>query len=646
MKKVSFRTGLHLNLNKVPYYIERILITGECYLERESDRALIVKTKDELKEELVKGNLSFNSNSFSAEDSTRVCENFNSLAEPERSVIHRRYAYVSKAKKLLGDLPTTVNLGLVIEKVSIELKDKAKPSTISVYRWWTYWKSSGYDINSLRNRKPGKTGTRKFNRTVIDEFDKVIDDIYLTPQCISITRVYKEFCTRMNKINDILLFELPFPSKATFHRMVKKLPPYDVMVARKGKKAANKHFRIAGAGPIVDNILERVEVDHTPLDIMIVNEETGEVDGRPWITMLIDYDSRLPLGFEIGFEPPSQLSVMRALRNAILPKTYIRERYSHIENDWLAFGIPMSIVCDNGLEFHSNLLKQMCMELDIELQYCPKHEPWYKGAVERFLGTLNRAVCHTLPGTTFSNITERGDYDSVKHAKVTLKEIVSLVHEWIIDIYSQSIHKTTLRTPSGLWSEGLNTVEPLLPESLDKLNFILTREATRVLSHKGIEINNLFYNSNDLWSLITRKQESYPVTVRYDAENVGYIWIYDERVGDYIKVPCTMPEYAEGLSLRNHNHIRKLLWDKGKSEQNEEKLLIAKDKFARRQEELSKNKSLRVRQKTAREQKLKISHEPHCSNGLAPSALDEVYDFEIVEGSEFKVDYMGGAPNE
>lgn len=43
-----------------------------------------------------------------------------------------------------------------------------------------------------------------------------------------------------------------------------------------------------------------------------------------------------------------------------------------------------------------------------------------KGAVERFLGTLNRAVCHRLSGTTFSNIQQRNEYDSASSAKTTL----------------------------------------------------------------------------------------------------------------------------------------------------------------------------------------------------------------------------------
>lgn len=125
------------------------------------------------------------------------------------------------------------------------------------------------------------------------------------------------------------------------------------------------------------HILERVEVDHIILDIMVFNENTKQVDGRPTLTALIDVYSRMILGIEIGFQPPSQLSVMRALKNAILPKNIKREEKLD-KHDWPAYGIPITFVCDNGMEFHAKDLRRMCAELNIELIFCPKQQPHYK----------------------------------------------------------------------------------------------------------------------------------------------------------------------------------------------------------------------------------------------------------------------------
>jgi putative transposase len=309
----------------------------------------------------------------------------------------------------------------------------------------------------------------------------------------------------------------------------------------------------------------------------------------------------MPLGFEIGFEPPSELSVMRALRNSILSKAYVKERYADIENYWPAYGIPNTLVCDNGLEFHSHQLRRMCAELNIELQFCPKKQPQYKGAVERFLGTLNRAVCHSLPGTTFSNIRQRGEYNASNSAKISLNALKNLIHQWIVDIYCQRNHRITNRTPFALWNEGLKMIEPILPESLAQLDLILTREIKRKLSHQGVQLFGLFYNSSELSILRTRSLSTYEVDVRYDPENMASVKVYDELNGDYIQVDCIELEYASGLTLRQHRQIFKDAKQRGQLEQDDNVLLESKARFHKKIEDLSRNKLLRERKKAARD---------------------------------------------
>ncbi|MFL9592222.1 hypothetical protein ACKC5O_09535, partial [Aeromonas schubertii] len=61
MKLASFHTGLRLTLNSTRYRIDRILVSGECYLERLSDGGVLVKTKPELAALLAAGELSIES---------------------------------------------------------------------------------------------------------------------------------------------------------------------------------------------------------------------------------------------------------------------------------------------------------------------------------------------------------------------------------------------------------------------------------------------------------------------------------------------------------------------------------------------------------------------------------------------------------
>jgi putative transposase len=632
MKLASLHTGQHLTLKGVPFKIERIIESGEHYLERISDGAMIVKKKNEIVSSYTSGSLIFDGKESSYEVSTQSELDLSSLALEKQKQALRKYYYVKEVSILLGDIPTKTNLYKVIKKVSIRLEDDQNPSVYSVYRWWKNWVDANKDIRVLINKTSGRKGTRKYRGAVRTEIDEVIDEVYLNNQRNTIQATYDALCCRIHNLNIVRTHSLPIPSRASFYRAVGKLNKYDVMSAREGKYIAESHFRATGKGVEPKYILERVEVDHTPLDLMIVNERTGLVEGRPTLTTLIDRYSRMPLGFEIGFEPPSELSVMRTLRNSILPKSYVHEKYSDIKNEWPAYGIPTVLVCDNGLEFHSNQLKKLCAELNIEILYCPKKKGNYKGCVERFIGTLNRQVSHQSPGTTFSNINMRGDYKSVENAKFTLAQAKELVHEWIIDIYCQSIHRSTHATPHSMWSKGLSLVEPTLPSNLDDLNLALSNEKERVLTHKGIQLDNLFYNNSELGYLRTRNAENYIVKLRTDPENIAHIWVYDEVNGDYIKVECIDFEYADGLTKRQNKQIQTEIKDRGKLGFNVNELLEAKERFRKKILNLSSDKLLKERKKAARDNSIKL----HQNIPLDNLGSQGEFDWEITDIPNFK----------
>ncbi len=411
--------------------------------------------------------------------------------------------------------------------------------------------------------------------------------------------------------------------------------------ARKGKRAADYCYRITGNGIKTHHILERVEVDHTEADVMVVDPENGLVIGRPYITELLDIHSRYPLGFEIGFEPPSELSVMRALRHAIWPKTNINEEFPNIKNRWEAYGIPSTLVCDNALEFHSSQLRRMCMELNIELIFCPKKEPHYKGCVERFLSTINHSVCHKIRGTTYSNIVERGDYDSQGLACITIDELKELIYTWTIDVYGQDIHSTLMATPSSIWQKGLNEREPLLPESKAALNLILTREYKRKLSHEGIRLCQLLYNSEALRFMRIRNGNHAKVSIRVDLDNIGAIWVYDDYVGEYILITCTNSEYADGLSFLQHRAILDQKRKDGQQSYDEESLLDAKERLRIKLQNIynEKKRPITKRKNAARLSTPEIK--PYSSNKLAlqdtiPSFSEPISipDFDVLEHLE------------
>ena len=152
-----------------------------------------------------------------------------------------------------------------------------------------------------------------------------------------------------------------------------------------------------------------LQIDHTLVDLILVDEAARRPIGRPWLTLAMDVDTRLVAGFLISLDPPCATSVALALTHAVLPKeAWLATRGLCLP--WPVAGLPRSVHVDNGKEFHSLAVERGCRQYGMQLDYRPVATPRYGGHIERLMGTLMGRV-HELPGTTFANIRDRGDAD-------------------------------------------------------------------------------------------------------------------------------------------------------------------------------------------------------------------------------------------
>ena len=164
--------------------------------------------------------------------------------------------------------------------------------------------------------------------------------------------------------------------------------------------------------------LEIVQIDHTKVDAFVVDEETREPVGRPWLTLALDVFTRMVTGFYLTMEPPSRLSTSLCLLHAVFDKTaWLRER--EIEEAWPVAGLPESIHVDNGADFRSRAFERACRDEGVKIIWRPRGEPHFGGHIERLIGTQMGPI-HLLPGSTSSNIQERREYDSKRHAALTI----------------------------------------------------------------------------------------------------------------------------------------------------------------------------------------------------------------------------------
>lgn len=273
--------------------------------------------------------------------------------------------------------------------------------------------------------------------------DEAIETIFLNPQ----KNPRKAVCEQVERLLGDLNRQLTAggclntPSRSTLYRYMSRLEAYDVYAAREGKPSADREFRTVTGVQKTNRILERVEIDHTPINLLVFCDKSLLPIGRPWLTLAIDKHSRMVVGFYIGFHTPSAYSVLQCLKQAILPKDELLRRYPDITTPWPARGIPEVLVCDNGMDLHSSTLAMTCQELSIQLQYCPAKTPQYKGAIERFLKTINHSLIHALPGSVFANPVERGDYPAEKLSAISFDALVHIVTKWVVEIYAMENHR-------------------------------------------------------------------------------------------------------------------------------------------------------------------------------------------------------------
>lgn len=86
------------------------------------------------------------------------------------------------------------------------------------------------------------------------------------------------------------------------------------------KKADNKFTPAAGKFPHADYPLAVVQIDHTPVDLILVDDFSRCPIRRPFLTLAIDVRSRVVVGYYLSLDAPSVMSIAMSVSQAVLPK--------------------------------------------------------------------------------------------------------------------------------------------------------------------------------------------------------------------------------------------------------------------------------------------------------------------------------------
>ncbi|WP_197342667.1 DDE-type integrase/transposase/recombinase [Ralstonia solanacearum] len=484
------------------------------------------------------------------------------LPEPHRLELARRMRYV------LAVLGQTANYSLqrevqpIVASISDRLKDPRPPSTATVYRWCRAYMSSSQDIMSVAPRTLN-CGRRRgqVDDEVVDAFFEIVDEYFLTMARNTRSDAHALLVDRILEINkgrprEQLLKTISFN---TFCRWVSHfIDPFIMKARREGLAVATRHYRQRGQGPVALFPLERVEVDHTIADIELIDPVTHEVVGRPTCTVAIDRCTRMVCAIHIDWAPPSSIAVLMCLQQMMESKQPILDSLHGVEGfSWPVQGKPNLFCIDNGAEFHGQHYKRLCQDLGIDIQYCPPGKPWYKGAVERFLRTLNTGLIHRLPGTTRTNPQDRGAYRSGKMASLTLQQLRQEVWKWVVVEYHNRRHRELGETPFQAWSR-LTRQRPILPlpdAQKIELDTGLTFEVA--VKNGRVRAKNLVYHHPYLVHLQGRLKDTQKTMLRVNPQDVSKAYLLNPFDRSLIQLKCLNREIAQGTTWEDFRRQRR-----------------------------------------------------------------------------------------
>lgn len=442
------------------------------------------------------------------------------------------------------------------------------PATL--YRWLNRYRAIDAVSGLIPFRRGWKTGNYRISPDAEAVIKQVIETFYLKPERPSAEKAVRQVEERCRDRG------IDAPSPTAIRARIARIPEY-IRLKKRGQAelAKNKFLPVPGKFPGADYPLSVIQIDHTPVNVILVDDLHRKPIGSPWITIAIDVNTRMVVGYYLSFDAPSITSVAMCVSHAILPKEEWLLLHG-VEGTWPVWGRPAKIHVDNGPDFRSHNLRASCSQYGIDLEFRPVKVPRYGGHIERLQGTLLREI-HDLPGTTFSSLKDRGDYDSEKNAVMTKDEFERLLLDLICNHYHRRPHSSIGMPPLRKWELGIFGGADcqgigMPPRPADRhtvvLDFLPSYE--RSIQQDGVAIDKLHYYAEPLrpW-IATRNPETGKAQMfifRRDPRDVSVIWFFDPELKQYFKIPLadmTLGSFSKWEHARAKEDLAKTGHDPG-----------------------------------------------------------------------------------
>ena len=236
------------------------------------------------------------------------------------------------------------------------------------------------------------------------------------------------------------------PHLETLRSRLKSQPVARLVAAQRGARAGYQlEGPLQGQGSILpvngDRVFQKAHIDHVLVDLLLVSSTTGIVIGKPWLTVLIDSFSRMPIGFSLSFDAPSATSVISTIFDCV-------RRYERL---------PDEVTADQGSDFHSIRVERGFAKHQVSKSERPARKPRFGAIMERIFGIANTGMFDEMKGNTKILSLNRGlspSHNPHRHAVWTLPLLHDACEEWLFEIYPESSHGGVGPKPKDVFSSS------------------------------------------------------------------------------------------------------------------------------------------------------------------------------------------------
>lgn len=415
------------------------------------------------------------------------------------------------------------------------------------------------NADALQRSHRSDKGAIRLNKMQWEIVNKNLDAYRFVPEYQSIESVLVFVNGDMKEAN-----QKPI-SIRTLYNAEKRARTRQQKLIDQGRKeqARNEFGSRAGKLPDIDFPLSVVQIDHTTVQIIFVDEDERKPLTDAWLTLVIDCFSRMVLGYYLTFEEPTAMAAGIALARSFLPKDEHLKRMG-VTGSWPCWGYPTVIIADNAADLNGYLMRSASRNIRFDIRNRPVDRPNFGGHIESAFRTF-MGQQRGVKGTKFSNPTQRGEYDSKETSSMTLSEFECLFTEFLVNDYHLKEHDgegMKKRCPLQRWDAGIFDGDvfpprglPDIPENPEEVFISMLPFEYRVVQNLVVEIFNERYYSKELGKLSQMSDRSRPLEerkyeVRYDPRNIAAIWVKDPARGKYIKA-----------EVQNVNWTFRSLWE-------------------------------------------------------------------------------------